>query len=60
MSNTLGSRKELSLNQKNTGAAIEKPLFVDQGCLEMNNRNHMKAKKMQNQFFLNSLCIYIY
>ena len=30
-------RKELSLNQKNKGAAIEKPLFVVQGCLEMNN-----------------------
>ncbi len=28
-------RKELSLNQKNKGAAIEKPLFVVQGCLEM-------------------------
>ena len=24
-------RKELSLNQKNKGVAIEKPLFVDQG-----------------------------
>ncbi len=23
------------MNQKNKGAAIEKPLFVDQGCLEM-------------------------
>ena len=31
-----GLRKELSLNQKNKGAAIEKPLFVVQGCLEMN------------------------
>ncbi len=30
-------RKELSLNQKNKGAAIETPLFVVQGCLEMNN-----------------------
>ncbi len=28
-------RKELPLNQKNRGAAIEKPLFVDRGCLEM-------------------------
>ncbi len=28
-------RKELSLNQKNKGAATEKPLFVVQGCLEM-------------------------
>ena len=28
-------RKELPLNQKNRGAAIEKPLFVVQGCLEM-------------------------
>ncbi len=31
-----GNRKELSLNQNNKGAAIEKPLFVVQGCLEMN------------------------
>ena len=31
-------RKELSLNQKNKGAAIEK-LFVVQGCLEMENSN---------------------
>ncbi len=34
-------RKELSLNQKNKGAAIyaiEKPLFVVQGCLEMGGR----------------------
>ena len=29
------SRKEFSLNQKNKGAAIEKPLFVVQECLEM-------------------------
>ncbi len=28
-------RKKLSLNQKNKGAAREKPLFVVQGCLEM-------------------------
>ena len=28
-------RKELSLNQKNKGAAIEKNLFVVQGSLEM-------------------------
>ncbi len=28
-------QKELSLNQKNKGAAIEKPLFVVQGCIEM-------------------------
>ncbi len=33
--NTYQVRKELSLNQKNNGAAIEKPLFVVQGCLEM-------------------------
>ena len=31
----VGARKELSLHQKNKGAAIEKPLFVDQGCLKM-------------------------
>ncbi len=31
------NRKKLSLNQKNKGAAIEKPLFVDQGCLDMSS-----------------------
>ena len=28
-------RKKFFLNQRNKGAAIEKPLFVDRGCLEM-------------------------
>ena len=27
------------MNQKNKGAAIEKPLFVDQGCLEMRTQH---------------------
>ena len=31
-------RKELSLNRKNKGAVIEKPLFVVQRCLEMVGR----------------------
>ncbi len=31
----LTNRKEFSLNQKNKGAGIEKPLFVVQGCIEM-------------------------
>ena len=37
-----GQTKErmISLNQKNTGAAIEKPLFVDQGCLEMGSKSN--------------------
>ena len=29
------ARKKFFLNQRNKGAAIEKPLFVDRGCLEM-------------------------
>ncbi len=38
-------RKELSLNQKNKGAAIEKPLFVVQGCLEM--KRAMKSMTLE-------------
>ncbi len=34
-------QKELSLNQKTKGAGIEKPLFVVQGCLEMDNSRFM-------------------
>ena len=30
-------RKEVSLNQKNKGAAKDKPRFVVQGCLEMDS-----------------------
>ena len=46
LENESQSRKKLSLNQKNKGAAaIEKPLFVDQGCLEMSKvciaHNHL-------------------
>ncbi len=37
------NRKELSLNQKHKGAAIEKPLFVVQGCLKMQT-NYMKLQ----------------
>ena len=42
-------RKELSLNQKNKGAAIEKPLFVVQGCLEMTKVKHDRGvwRKME-------------
>ncbi len=37
-------RKKLSLNQKNKGAAIEKPLFVVQGCLEMSVNSTVNSK----------------
>ncbi len=41
------SRKQLSLNQKNEEAAIEKPLFVVQGCLEMSPVRCFKRKFVQ-------------
>ncbi len=49
----MGKRKKLSLNQKNKGAAIEKPLFVDQGCLGMmtiapNNSQHVDTFAVKN------------
>ena len=50
--------KELSLNQKNKGAvihAIEKPLFVVQGCLEMN----LTKQGVKHQLCQKNICITI-
>ena len=40
------------MNQKNKGAAVEKPLFVDQECLEMCTSSFLSFKLSTNPEYM--------